>query len=415
MHTFFSQTSNLYQEHLHFSLKRLQAPVTSSITTVTSTTPNQNTPSTPPATTQFTNTVTAVSNTTMASTPRDNSASPQSSPKPVLVSRKSIVSFTEPVHPNDRHRNSVVSLHHIDHSKVLETNRRVSPTSSNGASGCTTPTIVKGRLETQSLDEILGSLGDTHAVASPNFNLHSVTSNPNLPTASPTLGPKTVSSAPVIKPAVSTPATASPTLTDSIFPPKTDSSKIHILIAASGSVATIKMPLIVQKLKTVYGDKVEVQAILTTAAQHFFSAEQQNEMIDLGVRIWKDKDEWTCWKKSSEKILNAELKKWADVLLIAPLSANTLCKIANGICDNLLTSIIRAWNPAAPIIVAPAMNTMMYNHPLTQKHLNVINAEMPWIQVLLPVEKKLVCGDTGIGAMLEWSQVVDCLVGRLSE
>jgi phosphopantothenoylcysteine decarboxylase len=61
------------------------------------------------------------------------------------------------------------------------------------------------------------------------------------------------------------------------------------------------------------------------------------------------------------------------------------------------------------------MNTMMYNHPLTQKHLNVINAEMPWIQVLLPVEKKLVCGDTGIGAMLEWSQVVDCLVGRLSE
>lgn len=350
----------------------------------------------------------------MASTPRENSASPQSSPKPPLVSRKSIVSFTEPVHPKDRHRNSVVSLHHVDHSKVLETNRRVSPASSNGASGCTTPTLVKGRLETQSLDEILGYLGDSHSVTTPNPGLYSVTSNPSIATASPTLGPKIVS-APQVKPAVSTPGTASPPLTDSIFPPKTDSSKIHILIAASGSVATIKMPLMVEKLKTVYGDKVEVQAILTTAAQHFLSEDQQKEMSDLGVRIWKDKDEWTCWKKSSEKILNAELKKWADVLLIAPLSANTLCKIANGICDNLLTSIIRAWNPAAPIIVAPAMNTMMYNHPLTQKHLQVIKSEMPWIQVLLPVEKKLVCGDTGVGAMLEWSQVVDCLVGRLSE
>ncbi|KAG5366507.1 Coenzyme A biosynthesis protein 3 [Yarrowia sp. B02] len=336
----------------------------------------------------------------MSQTPRETSASPQSSPKPVLVSRKSIVSFTEPVHPNDRHRNSVVSLHHVDHSKVLET-RRVSPTSSNGASGCTTPTLAKGRLETQSLDEILGFLGD-----------HSVHSKPSTST-SPPLGPKTASKA--VTSAPITPGTVSPTLSDSVFAPKTDASKIHILIAASGSVATIKMPLMVQKLKTVYGDKVEVQAILTTAAQHFLSPQQQQEMTDLGVRIWKDKDEWTCWKKSSEKILNAELKKWADVLLIAPLSANTLCKIANGICDNLLTSIIRAWNPAAPIIVAPAMNTMMYNHPLTHKHLEVIRTEMPWIQVLLPVEKKLVCGDTGVGAMLEWSQVVDCLVGRLSE
>lgn len=304
------------------------------------------------------------------------------------MSRKSIVSFTEPVHPNDRHRNSVVSLPHVDHTKVLESNR-LSPASSNGASGCTTPTaLVKGRLETQSLDEILGFLD---------------------PISRSTSG-RTQSVAPAVA------APSSPlTLTDSIFAPKTDSSKIHILIAASGSVATIKLPLMVRKLKTVYGDKVEVQAILTTAAQHFLDASQQQEMADLGVRIWKDKDEWTCWKKSSEKILNAELKKWADVLLIAPLSANTLCKIANGICDNLLTSIIRAWNPAAPIIVAPAMNTMMYNHPLTAKHLEVIKTEMPWIQVLLPVEKKLVCGDTGVGAMLEWSQVVDCLVGRLSE
>lgn len=330
----------------------------------------------------------------------DNPTLRQSQPTPPpLVSRKSIVSFTEPVHPNDRHRNSVVSLHHVDQSKILE-HRRQSPAGSNGPSGCTTPTLlaarapgpptaVKSRLETQSLDQILGSLQTSFPATQ--INVPDIASAITSATPSGAVSPSEKYS---LQP---------------IFAPKTDESKIHVLLAASGSVASIKIPLIVNRLRDIYGDKVELQVILTKPAEHFLQGEKMPE----NVQVWRDKDEWSCWKKSSEKILNAELKKWADVLLIAPLSANTLCKIANGICDNLLTSIIRAWNPAAPIIVAPAMNTHMYTHPFTQKHLDVIKAEMPWIQVLLPVEKKLVCGDVGMGAMMEWSQIVDCLVARL--
>ena len=66
--------------------------------------------------------------------------------------------------------------------------------------------------------------------------------------------------------------------------------------------------------------------------------------------------------------MHIELRRYCDLLLIAPLSANTMGKIANGLCDNLLTSLVRAWDfkKPKPVIVAPAMNTMMYEHPLTQ-------------------------------------------------
>lgn len=73
-----------------------------------------------------------------------------------------------------------------------------------------------------------------------------------------------------------------------------------------------------------------------------------------------DKDEWESWKLKGDKVLHIELRKWAHIMLIAPLSANSLAKISNGLCDNLLMSIVRAWDFNKPFIVAPAMNTYMY-------------------------------------------------------
>lgn len=71
-------------------------------------------------------------------------------------------------------------------------------------------------------------------------------------------------------------------------------------------------------------------------------------------------------------IFNVELRKWADSLLIAPLDANSLAKIANGICDNLLTSIVRAWDSQRPLYFAPAMNTYMWNNSLTYQHMKTV-------------------------------------------
>ena len=61
-------------------------------------------------------------------------------------------------------------------------------------------------------------------------------------------------------------------------------------------------------------------------------------------RIHFDEEEWEAWKKRGDPVLHIELRKWAHVLLITPLSANTLAKISNGICDNLLTQVCRAWD-----------------------------------------------------------------------
>ena len=72
--------------------------------------------------------------------------------------------------------------------------------------------------------------------------------------------------------------------------------------------------------------------------------------------------------------------------------------MANGICDNLLTSIVRAWPREKPMVIAPAMNTVMWENPFTKEHINklsnIYNLKVAW-----PVEKELACGDHGIGAM----------------
>src|SRR6185295_16400642 len=70
-----------------------------------------------------------------------------------------------------------------------------------------------------------------------------------------------------------------------------------------------------------------------------------------------------------QPVVHIELRRWADLFLIAPLDANTLAKLAAGLADNCLTCVWRAWDPARPIVLAPAMNTLMWEHPLTARHL----------------------------------------------
>ncbi|KIM89466.1 hypothetical protein PILCRDRAFT_95273 [Piloderma croceum F 1598] len=180
----------------------------------------------------------------------------------------------------------------------------------------------------------------------------------------------------------------------------------HVLLITTGSVASIKAPLIVSELLSY--SKVKVEVVATKASLEFYDHKQVEAA---GSRVWLDQDEWKGTFTIGSPILHIELRRWADVVLVAPCSANTLSKIAHGLCDNLATSLLRALAPTTPTYVFPAMNTFMYEHPLTSEHLRIVQ-EVVRYEVVGPIGKGLACGDVGLGAMTEWRDIVQIVVDK---
>jgi phosphopantothenoylcysteine synthetase/decarboxylase len=224
---------------------------------------------------------------------------------------------------------------------------------------------------------------------------------------------------------------------------------MNIILAGTGSVAAIKYWRLFKALQ----DVGTVKGILTDKGAYFAStalAENKDLLhIASSGEVYSDSNEWS-WKKIGDTVLHIDLKDWADVLVIAPLSANTLTKMAVGICDNLLTSLYYAWPKDKNIVVAPAMNTDMWNNPLTDKHLKELRTrhsfsrlakkdeelsgpqksyesidyqpitignsvrEKPVIFtqrlcIVEPVESKLACGVLGKGAMAPLADIVNAV------
>ncbi|XP_032218225.2 phosphopantothenoylcysteine decarboxylase isoform X3 [Nematostella vectensis] len=119
------------------------------------------------------------------------------------------------------------------------------------------------------------------------------------------------------------------------------------------------------------------------------------------------------WSSLSDPVLHIELRRWADMMVIAPLDANTMAKLANGICDNLLTCIVRAWDTKKTLLFCPAMNTYMWEHPLTSEHIERL-CRLGYVQIF-PISKKLACGDVGVGAMAEVETIVSTVLKHLNK
>ncbi|XP_041574423.2 phosphopantothenoylcysteine decarboxylase isoform X2 [Taeniopygia guttata] len=153
--------------------------------------------------------------------------------------------------------------------------------------------------------------------------------------------------------------------------------------------------------------QLEVKVVTTERAKHFYNAQE------IPVTLYGDEEEWQLWKGRSDPVLHIELRRWADLMVVAPLDANTLGKVANGICDNLLTCVIRAWDLSKPLLFCPAMNTAMWEHPITAHQVEQLKGfgytEIPC------VVKKLVCGDEGRGAMAEVWTIVERVKRILEE
>jgi phosphopantothenoylcysteine decarboxylase len=112
------------------------------------------------------------------------------------------------------------------------------------------------------------------------------------------------------------------------------------------------------------------------------------------------------------------------IIVIAPLSANTLAKMVHGMTDSLLSSTILAWDTDGSvdgkkkkILVATAMNTAMFRNPITQRNLKLLNdlmgGEDGWVEELQTISKGLACGDVGQGAMATWETIVAAIQDKL--
>lgn len=206
----------------------------------------------------------------------------------------------------------------------------------------------------------------------------------------------------------------------------------NILLGVTGSVAATRVPAIFASL-TALGHSVRIVA--TKAATHFFDPAFPGGVRDPNV-VALDEDEWPARGYTrNDDVLHIRLRNWADLFLIAPLDANTLAKLAVGLCDNALTCVWRAWDTAKPVALAPAMNTLMWLHPFTKKHLRSlaadsgaahipghfdeetliaqINDRAKNLRIVAPISKLLACGDLGVGAMAEVDAIVAAVESML--
>jgi phosphopantothenoylcysteine decarboxylase len=216
----------------------------------------------------------------------------------------------------------------------------------------------------------------------------------------------------------------------------------NVLLGVTGSVAATLTPALYEALRQA-GHRVKV--IATQAALYFFDPaaidpadrarpRRNPEVVVLDEDEWPGRAEGRKYRRG-DPVLHIELRRWADALVIAPLDANTLAKLANGLADNCLTCVWRAWDRARPVVLAPAMNTLMWEHPLTARHLRQItedlgeapppgldltalmdwiNAHRPGLAVAPPQSKRLACDDVGVGAMASVETVVAAAASLLA-
>ncbi len=165
----------------------------------------------------------------------------------------------------------------------------------------------------------------------------------------------------------------------------------NILIGITGGIAAYKIPQLC-RLFILNGHNVKV--IMTENATKFITPLTLESIT--GNRVYLDDFEIYI---EPDKIKHISLSDWADIFIIAPATANTIGKIANGIADNLLTSSVLAYDRSKPIIIAPAMNSKMYKNDFFQRNLNVLKDANFFI--VEPTVGVLACKDEGVGKMAE--------------
>lgn len=174
-----------------------------------------------------------------------------------------------------------------------------------------------------------------------------------------------------------------------------------ILLGVSGGIAAYKACGIASKLRRAGAD---VHAIMTPNAKEFVTPLSLQTLTRNFVHCeqFLPADSW--------RPEHIELARKADLLVIAPATADVLAKLATGICDDLLTTMVLA--TTAPVMLAPAMNPIMWEHPATEHNLSILQDKFHY-SIIPPEMGEVACGDWGIGKMASVDIVVATIAARL--
>ena len=171
----------------------------------------------------------------------------------------------------------------------------------------------------------------------------------------------------------------------------------RITLGVTGGIAAYKAAELVRHLVKL---GAAVKVVMTDAATHFVTPVTFQALSGNPVFF----DQWD--PRVANNMAHIELSREADVMLVAPASADFLAKLAHGLADDLLSTLSLARN--CPLLVAPAMNLQMWNNPATQR--NVATLRGDGITLLGPASGEQACGETGLGRMIEPEEIVEDLV-----
>jgi len=173
---------------------------------------------------------------------------------------------------------------------------------------------------------------------------------------------------------------------------------MNIVLGISGGIAAYKTPELVRRLRERGAD---VQIVMTASAEEFVTRTSLQAVSGRPIRS-------NLWDKEAEASMShIELARWADVVLIAPATAEIMARLAGGGAPDLLTTLCLATE--APIAIAPAMNRVMWANPAVQANRRTL--EERGVRILGPDHGSQACGETGAGRMLEPDVIADAVSG----
>lgn len=171
----------------------------------------------------------------------------------------------------------------------------------------------------------------------------------------------------------------------------------HIVLGMTGGIAAYKAA---EFARRVQDHGATVQVVMTEGATHFITPVTMQALTGRPVFT----DQWDA--RQPNNMAHIDLSREADAIVVVPASTDFIAKLANGLCDDLLTTMCVA--RTCPLLVAPAMNLQMWAHPATRR--NVATIVRDGVVVLGPASGDQACGETGSGRMLEPHEILDDLI-----